>query len=97
MSPATDATAPLQLPIPSARTLPNSAGRVNGDLAVSRALGDFLYKDKVGLLPEEQAVCAQPDIKWEARNKDTDLYLVLACDGVWDVMSNQARERFACV
>jgi len=30
------------------------ASRVNGDLSVSRALGDFLYKSATGLSPAEQ-------------------------------------------
>ncbi len=31
--------------------------RVNGDLAVSRALGDFGFKHMTALKPEEQQVC----------------------------------------
>jgi protein phosphatase 2C family protein 2/3 len=31
--------------------------RVNGDLAVSRALGDFVYKHMTDLKAEEQQVC----------------------------------------
>lgn len=63
--------------------------RVNGDLAVSRALGDFVYKrcDSVG--PEAQAVTAFPEIIVETR-EDKDEFVVLACDGIWDVMNSQA-------
>lgn len=62
--------------------------RVDGDLAVSRALGDFQYKNRPDLPPEKQKVSCEPDIKiWERR--ETDEALLLACDGLWDVMSNQ--------
>lgn len=62
--------------------------RVDGSLAVSRALGDFSYKNRPDLPAEQQKVSAQPDIRTFAR-RDTDQILVLACDGIWDVMSNQ--------
>ena len=61
-------------------------GRVEGDLAVSRSFGDFMYK-KETLPPEEQAVSCIPDILVHERNVD-DNYIVFACDGVWDVYSN---------
>lgn len=61
--------------------------RVNGDLAVSRALGDFVYKQRPDLKPEQQQVSAEPEIKVEHRSPEDQL-LVLACDGIWDVMSN---------
>ena len=43
--------------------------RVDGNLAVSRALGDFQYKDKEGLSPENQAVTALPDVTIRDRTK----------------------------
>lgn len=61
--------------------------RVNGSLAVSRALGDFEYKNVEGMGPCEQLVSPEPEIFLEARSED-DEFLVLACDGIWDVMSN---------
>jgi protein phosphatase 1B len=36
--------------------------RVNGSLAVSRALGDFEYKSVPGLAPTEQLVSPEPDV-----------------------------------
>ena len=36
--------------------------RVDGDLAVSRALGDFFYKNRDDLPPQDQKVTAFPDI-----------------------------------
>jgi len=58
-------------------------------LAVARAFGDFEYKSNAELPADEQAVVAVPEIRAHARDEDRDMYLVLACDGVWDVMSSQ--------
>jgi serine/threonine protein phosphatase PrpC len=41
--------------------------RVNGDLAVSRALGDFLYKAQSDLPAVAQQVSAEPEIRIEDR------------------------------
>ncbi|RWS30976.1 Protein phosphatase 1B-like protein [Leptotrombidium deliense] len=62
--------------------------RVNGSLAVSRALGDYEYKQVEGRGPCEQLVSPEPEITVQQRECETDEFLVLACDGVWDVMSN---------
>lgn len=62
--------------------------RVNGSLAVSRALGDYDYKNVSGLPPTEQLVSAEPDLSVIDRS-DKDEFLILACDGVWDVMTNE--------
>ena len=62
--------------------------RVNGDLAVSRALGDFQYKNRPDLPPQEQKVSCFPDIKIQPRSTQDDV-LILACDGLWDVMTNE--------
>lgn len=63
--------------------------RVNGSLAVSRALGDFEYKSVEGRGPTEQLVSPAPEIYIEERKPEEDEFLVLACDGIWDVMSNE--------
>ncbi len=63
--------------------------RVNGSLAVSRALGDFEYKSVEGKGPTEQLVSPEPEFYMKRRENDKDEFLVLACDGVWDVMSNE--------
>jgi len=63
--------------------------RVNGSLAVSRALGDFEYKNVDGKGPTEQLVSPEPEFYVKPREEDSDQFLVLACDGVWDVMSNE--------
>jgi len=63
--------------------------RVNGSLAVSRALGDFEYKNVDGKGPTEQLVSPEPEFYMKKREADNDEFLVLACDGVWDVMTNE--------
>jgi protein phosphatase 1B len=112
--------------------------RVNGDLAVSRALGDFVYKQSRDLIAEKQQVSVEPvsgkskgrkgnrfgkwglggcsatsrsrpatpnltrpslslsppstpplqEIRIVARDPSADQFLVLACDGIWDVLTN---------
>ncbi|CAL5228991.1 g12230 [Coccomyxa viridis] len=70
--------------------------RVNGNLNLSRAIGDLKYKGNEKLAPAEQIITAQPDIvKVELRSEDR--FFVLACDGVWDVMSNQEVVQFVSV
>mmetsp|Transcript_26754 Transcript_26754/g.62537 ORF Transcript_26754/g.62537 Transcript_26754/m.62537 type:complete len:525 (+) Transcript_26754:143-1717(+) len=117
-----------------------AGGRVEGDLAVSRGLGDFRFKqmavvlNNTQLYPEEsdetaaggskpagdtmdttddegdgndqtsnnggrrvplpfspgdQKVSPIPDVIVHARNAERDEYVVVACDGIWDVVSNQ--------
>lgn len=106
-----------------------SGGRVEGDLAVSRGLGDFRFKDldavlsgakgenrdRIGSLlysmddtgsgsesrnndgdsarpmlkPGEQKVSPVPDIIVQNRNEEEDEFIIIACDGIWDVQTNQ--------
>ncbi|KAK5167749.1 mgpp2cl-1, protein phosphatase 2C-like protein 1 [Saxophila tyrrhenica] len=54
--------------------------RVNGVLAVTRALGDAYMKDLVTGHPYTTETVIQPEI---------DEFLILACDGLWDVCSDQ--------
>jgi len=61
--------------------------RVDGQIAVSRAIGDGDFKDGDGP-PESQAITCVPDV-FEREVKPNDQFLVLACDGLWDVMENQ--------
>uniref|UniRef100_T1H1I2 protein-serine/threonine phosphatase n=1 Tax=Megaselia scalaris TaxID=36166 RepID=T1H1I2_MEGSC len=62
--------------------------RVNGNLALSRALGDFIFKKNSKKKAEEQIVTAYPDVEVREITDDWD-FLVLACDGIWDVLSNE--------
>ncbi len=61
--------------------------RVNGDLALSRALGDFRHKAVRSLPPHEQPVSTEADVFSVARQAD-DSFALVACDGVWDVMES---------
>ena len=63
-------------------------GRVNGNLALSRALGDFEFKQNQNLPAEQQIVTADPDIISHTSTAE-DEFLVIACDGIWDVLKNQ--------
>jgi protein phosphatase 2C family protein 2/3 len=64
--------------------------RVNGVLALSRALGDFSFKRRPFIPWEEQAVTCVPEIIASPIERDADEFVVVACDGIWDVMSNDA-------
>jgi len=63
--------------------------RVNGSLAVSRALGDYEYKSVEGRGPCEQLVSPEPEIYVRERSLEKDEFVCLACDGIWDVMTNE--------
>ncbi|KAK7737021.1 mgpp2cl-1, protein phosphatase 2C-like protein 1 [Cytospora paraplurivora] len=67
------------------KRITNSGGlilnnRVNGVLAVTRALGDTYMKDLVTGHPYTTETVIQPDI---------DEFIIIACDGLWDVCSDQ--------
>jgi len=62
--------------------------RVNGNLALSRALGDFVFKMNEKLTQSEQIVTCLPDILHQIIEPDWD-FILLACDGIWDVLSSQ--------
>ncbi|KAI9817665.1 MAG: Protein phosphatase 2C 2 [Phylliscum demangeonii] len=68
-------------------------GRVNGNLALSRAIGDFEFKKSAGLPPEQQIVTAYPDVEVHEISDD-DEFVVFACDGIWDCQSSQAVVEF---
>ncbi|KAF6812635.1 protein phosphatase [Colletotrichum sojae] len=54
--------------------------RVNGVLAVTRALGDTYMKDLVTGHPYTTETVIQPE---------SDEFIIIACDGLWDVCSDQ--------
>jgi len=62
--------------------------RVNGNLNLSRAIGDLKYKGNQHLAASEQIITAQPDVR-SVELTPQDRFLLLACDGVWDVLNNQ--------
>ena len=85
-----------------------AGGRVEGDLAVSRGLGDFRFKNMTTVLagssgnqkgasgqkdqsmvePDDQKVSPVPDVIIQNRSPDKDEFIIVACDGIWDVQSN---------
>jgi len=54
--------------------------RVNGNLAVSRSIGDLEFKI-FGVLALPQAY---PEIRYD----DVE-FAIVACDGLWDVITNE--------
>ncbi|KAI1175816.1 protein serine/threonine phosphatase 2C [Nemania sp. FL0916] len=54
--------------------------RVNGVLAVTRALGDSYLKELVTGRPYTTETIIQPEV---------DEFIIIACDGLWDVCSDQ--------
>ncbi|KAL4854095.1 putative protein phosphatase 2C 21 [Chlorella vulgaris] len=62
--------------------------RINGALNVSRTIGDLDFKRNAELSYREQMVVATPDIE-EFTLEDGDEFLIVACDGIWDVLTNQ--------
>ncbi|RNF11837.1 protein phosphatase 2C like protein 2/3 [Trypanosoma rangeli] len=62
--------------------------RINGTIALSRAIGDFDFKENSKMSWEEQMVTALPEVN-KCRSSSEDAFIVIACDGVWDVLSNE--------
>lgn len=55
--------------------------RVNGQLAMSRALGDFQYKRDTKLAVDKQLVIPNPDVVTAPR-QEGDRFIIIACDGI---------------
>jgi len=99
-----------------------SHGRVDGNLAVSRAFGDFWLKadtdndednididvedeethtqpeegmfEKYRDQPEKGKVTVVPDIEVIDRKCEEDAYIILGCDGIWDVIMTEQLKQF---
>ena len=63
-------------------------GRVMGNLNLSRSIGDLEYKKNNNIQAKDQMISAYPDVRIEELNPK-DEFLVLACDGVWDMLTSQ--------
>ncbi|KAJ8766314.1 hypothetical protein K2173_022373 [Erythroxylum novogranatense] len=59
---------------------------LNGDLSVTRALGDWALKLPYG---SASPLIAEPDVQQVVLTED-DEFLIIGCDGIWDVISSQA-------
>ena len=68
------------------------AGRVNGVLSLSRAFGDYAFKD-MNLKPQDMAITVMPDI-FHTELTPHDEFVIIACDGVWDMMTNDKAVEF---
>ncbi|KAH0456289.1 hypothetical protein IEQ34_014196 [Dendrobium chrysotoxum] len=60
-------------------------GYLNGQLSVSRALGDWHMKGQKG---SSCPLSAEPELQ-ETILTEEDEFLIMGCDGLWDVMSSQ--------
>ncbi|KAL6626314.1 hypothetical protein ACP70R_030040 [Stipagrostis hirtigluma subsp. patula] len=60
-------------------------GYLNGVLSVTRALGDWDMKMPQG---SRSPLIAEPEIHWTTLTED-DEFLIIGCDGIWDVMTSQ--------
>lgn len=66
--------------------------RVDGELAMSRAIGDFKYKLKSEIGPLRQKVIAVPDITHQIAYEGDRL--LVFCDGLVEQLTNQVVARF---
>ena len=57
-----------------------------GNLALSRAIGDFEFKKDASLPPEEQIITANPEVIEHEIGEDEE-FIVIACDGASLLMS----------
>ena len=62
-------------------------GRVDGNLNLSRSIGDLRYKKNKSLKPEEHPVTAYPEVEKVERADDQD-FIVIACDGIWETKTS---------
>lgn len=63
-------------------------GRVDGNLNLTRSLGDLKYKHREHLKPEEQAITANPDTYSFEFDEGID-FIIMGCDGIWESKSNE--------
>ena len=66
----------------------NGNGRVNGNLNLSRTLGDLIYKNNNSKKPQEQIISGYPDVIVEDMSKDNE-FIIIGCDGIWDCIQEQ--------
>lgn len=76
-------------------------GRVDGNLNLSRAIGDLQYKSNSNLPPKDQMICSYPDVVVKNLTPDID-FIVMGCDGIYetrtsqeigDIVSNEAKAK----
>ena len=62
-------------------------GRVNGNLNLSRALGDLEYKSNKDFAQDKQLIISKPDI--QKHSLKGVQHIILGCDGLFERRSNQ--------
>merc|ERR1711935_912918 len=72
----------------------NHFGRINGNLNLSRSIGDLKYKQVPGIPPSDQMITAEPDIMQVVLDRNDDEFIILGCDGIWDCLSNEEAVKF---
>lgn len=63
-------------------------GRVDGNLNLTRALGDLRHKNKENIAQEDQPITANPDVFEYDMPADLD-FIIMGCDGVWEQKTNE--------
>ena len=66
----------------------NEFGRINGNLNLSRTLGDLEFKKNKNLPPQEQIITSYPDVV-DDKIVDENDFIVIGCDGIWDCIQDQ--------
>eukprot|EP01088_Endostelium_zonatum_P010147 TRINITY_DN234_c1_g1_i1.p1 TRINITY_DN234_c1_g1~~TRINITY_DN234_c1_g1_i1.p1 ORF type:complete len:507 (-),score=126.82 TRINITY_DN234_c1_g1_i1:43-1563(-) len=64
-------------------------GRINGLHSFSRAIGDADMKGDFTKSQSEQAIICVPEFDWVDFGGGNGEFVVIACDGLWDVMKNE--------
>eukprot|EP01071_Lankesteria_metandrocarpae_P011874 Lankesteria_metandrocarpae@DN5475_c1_g1_i1.p1 len=67
-------------------------GRINSQMAVSRAFGDRSYKTQAHLGATKQLVVSLPDIR--RHDAEPGDFVIMACDGIFETFSNQSLMTF---
>lgn len=59
-------------------------GRINGNLNLSRAIGDLEFKSNKNLEKNKQLISAEPDVI--VKNYDqNEKFFLMGCDGIWEL------------
>lgn len=69
-------------------------GYLNGELGVTRALGDWHLEGMKGMGERVGPLSAEPELKLVTLTKE-DEFLIIGSDGIWDVFSSQNSVDFA--
>lgn len=65
----------------------NAEGRIEGNLNLSRAIGDLEYKKRPRLRLQDQPITSLPDVKKITLGPSND-FLVMGCDGIYEFHNN---------